>query len=347
MNKFDERYEIRLAFYQDIEAIMSFIDTYWRKGHILARDRELFEYEFVEGENVHVVLAIERETNSIQGIFGFSYCSHCESKRDIWGSLWKINDQHDNIPFLGVELAKRVYALTGCRMCLGNGVNPKTALPLRKRVLKDKTGKMGHYYCLNPSIKEHCVCKILEPRYLPFKKQNRLLGVTEFTSMEELTKVFDIGREDAYPYKDAWYIEKRYFNHPYYKYHVFGLREETGVKAIVICRVVDAEGVQVLRIMDYIGEHEIFAETGGFWRKEMSEFQYEYVDFYEFGMESKILDEAGFVCRKDGDINVIPNYFEPFLQENVDIWVSYQYDGTTFFKGDADQDRPNTYVPRK
>ena len=102
MNKFDERYEIRLALYQDTEAIMAFIDAYWKKGHILAKDRELFEYEFVEGKNVHMVLAVERKTNSIQGIFGFSYCSHCAGKRDLWGSLWKINEQHDNIPFLGV-----------------------------------------------------------------------------------------------------------------------------------------------------------------------------------------------------------------------------------------------------
>ena len=48
MNKFDEQYEIRLALYKDIENIMDFIHKYWKKDHILMKDRRLFEYEFLE-----------------------------------------------------------------------------------------------------------------------------------------------------------------------------------------------------------------------------------------------------------------------------------------------------------
>ena len=47
MNKYDEKYEIRLANENDIDSIMTFIDEHWKKNHILAVDRELFKYEYL------------------------------------------------------------------------------------------------------------------------------------------------------------------------------------------------------------------------------------------------------------------------------------------------------------
>ena len=44
MNAYDVRYEIRLANKSDIDSIMKFIDKYWKKNHIMSRNRELFEY---------------------------------------------------------------------------------------------------------------------------------------------------------------------------------------------------------------------------------------------------------------------------------------------------------------
>ncbi len=44
--KFDELYEIRLATPNDIDNIMAFLKEYWDKNHILAVNRDFFEYEF-------------------------------------------------------------------------------------------------------------------------------------------------------------------------------------------------------------------------------------------------------------------------------------------------------------
>lgn len=87
MNKFDEQYEIRLALYKDIENIMDFIHKYWKKDHILMKDRRLFEYEFLEGKQVNIIIAINRKTCSIEGLFGFLPCSHTSDieKYDVWG----------------------------------------------------------------------------------------------------------------------------------------------------------------------------------------------------------------------------------------------------------------------
>lgn len=62
MNKYDERYDIRLARYDEIDKVMEFIDKYWKKNHIMARDRKLFEYEFLDGDEVNVMIAIDKST---------------------------------------------------------------------------------------------------------------------------------------------------------------------------------------------------------------------------------------------------------------------------------------------
>ena len=41
MNKYDERYDIRLARPSEIDDIMKFINEHWKSGHIMAVDRKL------------------------------------------------------------------------------------------------------------------------------------------------------------------------------------------------------------------------------------------------------------------------------------------------------------------
>lgn len=350
MNKFDERYDIRLADTSDIDDIMLFLDQYWRKGHIMSRDRELFQYEYADGDRINFVLAIDRKTKQMEGIFGFLNCSQTEDagKKDIWGSMWKVNDQHDNLPFLGVELAKRVLTLTGCRTQIGNGANPNTTIPLRRLFFGDKAVRMRQYYLLNPSVKDYKIA-IIKDKGNPvvFAAENQI-SLREFHSMEELKKHFDVEKIQAIPYKDNWYVNKRYFCHPYYKYLVYGLEDHKGkIGAIMVGRVLTCNGARVFRIVDYIGDQQLFARLSKAMKQLMTVYNLEYMDFYTFGFSEESILSAGFRLRTDDDPNIIPNYFEPFLRDNVDIWAHYKLDGTTFFKADGDQDRPNIYVENK
>ena len=69
---------------------------------------------------------------------------------------------------------------------------------------------------------------------------------------------------------------------------------------------------------------------------------YEYIDFYCEGIEKGILENAGLKLKDATDLNVIPNYFEPFVQENIDIHYFTNYDSSfPIFKADGDQDRPS------
>lgn len=344
MNKFDERYEIRLATRQDIESIMKFIDNYWRKGHILACDRTLFEYEYADGEKVNFVIAIERTTGLLEGIFGFLHCSRTTdlSKKDIWGSLWKVVDTHHNLPFLGIELAKRVFTLTGCRSQIGNGANPATTVPLRKMFFGEKVVKMKQYYILNSDVQDYKIAVIKDRGNSAFRVSPRKVKLVHLKSMDDVKKHFDIETIEAIPYKDEWYINKRYFLHPYYNYSVYGLQElGGGIGALMMTRSLTCNGAKVIRIVDYIGNQELFSRAGQELNVLIKKQGYEYMDFYTHGFYEPYIIHAGFRLRTDDDCNIIPNYFEPFVCDNADIWAHYKLDGTLFFKADGDQDRPN------
>ena len=347
--KFDERYEIRLGQKGDIGMIMRFIHEHWREGHIMSQSRELFEYEFldVDGETVNMVLAIDRQTELLEGIFGFLRCSAEKDpgRKDIWGSMWKVreNPQNPNMPLLGVELAKRVYALTGCRYQIGNGANPHTSVVLRKLYFGEKTVKMSQYYLLNGEREEYKIA-VIKNRWIPQGRRDApVTHMQRFCSMDEVLGHFDVGSVDAIPYKDNWYFNKRYFNHPWYRYQVYGLSRggEQGTGALLVTREVECNGSKALRIVDYIGDQGLFAGLAGEFQDLIKENDYEYIDFYAHGFLEQAAFDAGFRKREEKDGNVIPNYFEPFLQENVEIWAHYKEEGTLFFKADGDQDRPN------
>lgn len=339
MNKYDEKYDIRFAKYEEIDEVMQFIDTHWKKGHIMAKNRKFFEYEMVVDGKVNFVIAKDRETGIIHGLHGFQIASKNKDKLDIWGSIWKVIPE--SMGLLGVEIVKRVKAYTGTRAFLSIGGNPITTVPINKKILNfDDVGKMQHFYCL--AKREHYnIAKV--SHYEPFieNKENQVQYV-QFRDIEELKKSYDfIYNIDAFPYKDIWYINHRYFEHPIYIYQVYGLIEDQKVKSLLMCREQEYNGAKVLRIVDYIGKPELFSGLSGFLKNNLE--KYEYIDLYCYGFNTSYIYQAGMIELQDDDTNVIPNYFAPYVAENIDIWVGTPKGKgkATFFKADGDQDRPN------
>ena len=342
MNKYDERYDIRLAKKNDISLIMQFLDEHWKNGHILSKNRELFEYEFLEGDNVNFVIAIDRNTNTLEAISGFLRCSMIDdiNEKDLWGSIWKVNDATNNMSFLGVELIRRLRELVPHRFHLGIGINPNTTLPIRKLVFREKTQKMKHYYMVNSSLDEYKLAIVNEiPSNDKIIKSNRF-SVRRFNCFEEYDSDFKLENIVMIPQKDNWYIRKRFFEHPIYKYDVCGIYDGEKCVAVVIYRINECNGSKCIRVVDFLGEYSTLAELGVYFSALLRESNAEYIDFYNVGIEKEIFEHAGFIERID-DTNIIPNYFGPFVQENIDIWVRAEAESAVFFKGDGDQDRPN------
>ena len=70
---------------------------------------------------------------------------------------------------------------------------------------------------------------------------------------------------------------------------------------------------------------------------------YEFIDFYNYGFEKKIIINTGFKLNNYTKNIIIPNYFEPFEKRNIKLKFSYfpHNQKMYLFKGDCDQDRPS------
>jgi len=345
MDVFDEKYNIRIADYSDIDSIMTFIKDEWNENHILANNRDFFEYEFKDGNILNFILAFIRESNQLAGILGFLPASKDKEHLDVWGVMWKVKKISGEVPFLGIELMRRLQSISKCRTELGIGANPKTSIPILKLMLNYNVDKMKHYYRLSDKDDFNIAKVVNRPAECSYKKGENHLR--RYTNIQELCKDYDLSKNtEVRPYKDRWYINKRFFLHPIYKYNIYGIVNiRNVVDAILIVRKIECNNSKVLRIVDFIGEQSSFSGL----YEEFSTLldDYEYVDFYCYGFEKEYLIQAGFTHKDENDKNIIPNYFEPFSQSNVEIWINSSHDKCLFFKADGDQDRPSIIESRE
>jgi len=342
LNKYDERYNFRKAKVNDLDRLMKFIREYWRADHILGNDREFFTYEHGDGENINFILCEDKKDHEIVGMQGFIPYSKNEDLLHICGVMTMVKKDVD-IPMLGVELMTRFKDMMQYKTFCGLGTNPKTMVPIAKRFFHRYVGKMEHYYRLNSTINKFKIAKIVNRKMTEFASgDNNQVKMVEFKKFDEVKASLELNKSyRQLPYKEDWYIEKRYFDHPVYHYRAFGIMVDATAKAILLGRQVKHEGTKILRFVDFIGNVEdmTLAEKGI--RNIIEEEGYEYADFILHGVPESIMNKIGFVRKREEDSNVIPNYFEPFVQSNVDIWFEASEEDLILFRADADGDRPN------
>lgn len=328
--------KITRAQIKDKEKIIEFIKKNWKEDHILVKDKFLFNYMYKEDdEKLNFILGIRKE--KIEAVLGFIKYTD-QDNGEIFLALWKsINNS-----MLGLKCLE--YLLNNFKVsCCG--INLKTR-PIYK-FLGLETGKLKHYYLLNNKIEKFSIAKIEErfqdENYLKKDKESKENGI-KFKSMEELLEKCNYNNFKKYNFfKSIEYFNKIYFNHPYYKYEIIGIKNNFNeIESIMVLREIKIKESKCLRIIDFLGEESNLINIEGWLKNKILKNNYEYVDFYEIGIKDEILLKIGFKERKENDRNIIPNYFEPFEQRNIEI-----YFGTSckekfrMFKGDGDQDRPS------
>lgn len=323
---------IRFANINDIESIMLFIEESWRHGHILGNNRKFFEYEHLLPEGVTYVIS-EDENNRINGILG--YIPYGINERDIMTVMWKANQ--DTNSFLGLELFQFLKDNGNIRIIASVGCNPKL------RGLYQYMGyifeKMPQWYRLAPQ-KSYSVA-IVNNDYIPKVENNS--SFIPLNSWEDVLKCFDFDEynKSIKPYKEAWYIKKRYFEHPIYNYDVYGvLGDSNKVELLVIFRVISVNGNNVVRMIDSIGNFRYLSLISMLVDYVIEKYEAEFADCYVAGVNEDYMIHSGWL-KTEGSGNVIPNYYCPFVQENIDIYYFSSDPDIVVFKGDGDQDRPN------
>lgn len=327
---------IRFAEKKDIDDIMQFIDMYWKKDHILARDKDFFIYQYCVDGEVGFVISRNAE-EEINGVLG--YIVYGEKKEHIMLALWKV--VNPDVPMLGLKLLKFLMENSGATVIAAPGINMGTTKALYE-YLGFKVGRMNHWYRLGEQ--DDCVIAKINNKTKPDVIHRKDVWVKEMSSFDQLVKLFDYNiykESNPIPYKEEWYVRKRYFEHPIYEYRVFGVGEKDGsCEMFFVLRHEPCNGGIALRLVDVVGNIEYIKYVTGYLDELMAETNAEYVDIYEVGVLKDNLLEAGWLPVESSG-NIIPNYFAPYVQENIDIFYSTTNEDIVLFKADGDQDRPS------
>ncbi len=329
--------EIRLANYTEKKIILDFIHENWQENHIFVRWPKLFDDYHKNGDMLNYMIAVE--AGKIYGICGFIYANH-EEQPDAWIALWKVIPS--GIPSLGMAIVSSLKKTLNYNVLSCCGI--KKEVKQLYEFLGFKTGTMKHFYKLNQNC-EYRIAVISDN----IQTNNQSLGEAElvfihneneFKNMVHYERdVFQI----AVPRKDYDYVIRKYFHNIAYKYYVFAIKTSRNlIDAVLVIKIVEANGGRALRIVDFLGDERELQLCGKKLDQLMINNGCEYIDIYEYGLSDDVLRNIGMKELDENDNNVIPNYFEPFEQKNVDIhFFTSQMDNFRMFKADGDQERPN------
>lgn len=124
-----------------------------------------------------------------------------------------------------------------------------------------------------------------------------------------------------------------------FEYIKYGLKLGEA-KLFVVFRVQPCNNSFVLRLIDAIGDQILLQYFSGKIDELLEQYNCEYADCYETGVEDSVFMGGGWKKVLDSG-NIIPDYFVPFEQRNIDIHYMSEIDDVILFKGDGDMDRPN------
>ena len=337
----EKKNKILVAKNSDIREIMNFINSYWKKNHILARDKKFFLFQHSNRKKLNFIIS-KNKKNKINGIIGFIKASK-NNNSDVWTSTWKVLKNSID-PMLGVRLLEFIKKL-GYRSIMSAGINIDT-IGIYK-YLGYSTGKLDHFFLPNKKFIHNKIGiipkKLKDLNFVP--RKNKKYNIFKISSKNLKEKFSFSSYRLRIPFKDWNYFNSRYFLHPNFKYQIYGIFLKKKLISIIVMRDVSKKSSSILRIIDYYGEETPFKYLSDFFNSLIIVNDYEYIDLLCYGMKKKIIESAGFieVPIKSKKI-VIPNYFDPFLKKNIPIYfyVNKKLNSNLrIFKGDGDQDRPN------
>lgn len=334
------RLKFRFGDHADIETVSNFIDQHWQSGHVLSRDRELFEYMFLEKDGrFNFALAIDQNTDELIAILGYLPTDSSHSRVSL--SMWKARPD--------AELRKYKAGLAVLRFLIEE-LKPKsifsTGISIDTRDIYRFLGYscdvMNHHVIINDQITNFKI--LLNPPVLiasqsPAKvRPSSILPFETRFHFQEFAQRFDLEKSG----KDLDYLIHRYLDHPHFQYSVREVLADDKAVGLIIFRRFFANDRSCIRIIDVVGAEVCLKSAIQPLIQEMLANGDEYIDLLSWGLDDPQVKEIGFLNCQDIPSCIVPEYFSPFSQTKVDRWLFTNLpQSEKFFKGDGDQDRPN------
>ena len=337
-------YKFKICEREDLPRLLTFIDTYWKKNHILVRSKEILDFQYYnrEEDKYDFVLAENTQTGELDGIRGWirvaQYDPALAEYDEVWSAVSKVRTDVENneIKVLGSYLWRYLEKHKG----FGTVGISRFSFAMHTAI-RHKLCSLGQYFILNSETKEFKIATI------PADYQC-LTNVTEdkwhLREIEDINEIADDAVLAYYrPFKSKTYLINRFAKHPVYHYYFYGIYMGNDLQALLVGKFVEINGSKILRIVDVLGSLEEVGNLYQDFQSILKETRSEYVDFLCYGINDDVFQRMGFdKLNPEQNELIIPNYFEPFEAKNIVINGAYKpAERYCMFKADADQDRPS------
>lgn len=328
--------EIRFARPNEIGQVRAFLAEHWSASHIFVRDEALLSWQHLDAGHARLnfVVACEPGSRTFDALLGFIPTAHfdsgLEAEKDVWGAIWK-----STVPgFLGLQLLFFLQESLQLNSYAGIGLSGTARQAYT--MLGYRVGEMEHYFLANHRVRQTLAQSADGPSAQIFPD-----AVLSEISAQDMAALSLPG--SVHPAKTARYFFNRYAKHPTYSYRFFLVSDGSVPVAVAAARRVSWGSGAALRIVDWLGDHERDLDYRSGWSSILEEESLEYVDLVCKVREDGFFSRRGFRL-KDAATEMVPDYFEPLERRNILLHyvVRTRHPDFVFFKGDADQDRPNT-----
>lgn len=341
-------YTFRRCQLDDVDNLLNFIRLYWNQNHIFLKSKILFDFQHFNKltSDYNFLIAIFNETNEIHGILGiiplFHYDPNLIKYNEAWGGIWKVREDVKNkeLPKIGSILFQHfdIFRSHG-------SVGMSKVAQILHKFKKYEVSNLNQYFFLNKQIDNFNIATIpsnyLFPKVRALKYKSSINKINNLQNLQN-EKLFT----PYYPKKSINYLINRFLLHPLYKYSFLGIYNDLNkLQGIFVTRNINIYKSKVIRIVDFYGDLSNVQDLSYYFQILLEEEKAEYIDILNFGIDEQIFYNIGFEKLDQKSNIIIPNYFEPFVKQNIELNCAYRSnDEYVFFKADADQDRPNLFI---
>lgn len=343
-------HRIHLCQKRYVNELKQFIDEYWSSNHILSSHQGLMDWLYYDDvrEQYNFALARSNKSDEIIGILGFIPTHHFDEdlldKSVTWLSIWQVRENVEQSGF-GLQLLNFVSQYLSPAAVGAIGINDEVARIYRR--LKYDVDTLNHYYMVNQSMSNFSLLDNFDGLY------NSGVDTSTHVALHEVTESFnEVGAQtdlenstdDVVPTFSTEYVRNRYVEHPFFDYRLFTIDRDDGKEGILTMRPVVHEESRALRWVEYLGDPEALVGIGSSLQLLLRESGAEYLDIYNAGVDPDLFGSAGMRLRSNNSDIVVPDYFAPFEQKNVDIQYAFKPSQGTepiIYNGHSDMDRPN------
>jgi len=311
--------------------------------HSFAANKRFVDWQYYMPDAGEYNILIAKGDSGMLGVLAYIPNTFFDSemlpeRKFIWTTNWLVKRGYKG--FVGLDL---LYSLPKHENCENIGTVGQTAASgMFYQKIGYRIGKLEHYFFVNENVGNFKVLSgynwscadtpqaDAERGSLLLKPINSLIGLDSPLILEYL--------RNAEPCKSPAFFENKYVKNPFYKYYIYGIISEGKAAAAMVCRVANHNGANVVRLVEYIGRAEYLADSR--LQDILDEHNAEYMDFYCAGVPHDMLCQAGFMQNTGEQGLIVPNYFEPFQNSNIEIAYAYKFPECCIFKGDGDRDHP-------